>query len=44
MISNSCQMSEELSQEVLSLPMHPYLSDSEVEFISEQVAEGLEKL
>ena len=32
-----------LSKTVLSLPMHPYLSESEIMFIVKSIAETLEK-
>lgn len=35
--SIDCPNAEKLSREVLSLPIHPYLSDAEVEFVAEAV-------
>jgi dTDP-4-amino-4,6-dideoxygalactose transaminase len=35
-----CPVSEDVSKRILSLPMHPYLSDSDIGYI----VEGVEKV
>lgn len=37
-----CPVTDELCEKVLCLPMHPYLADSEVEFVSEELKKALE--
>lgn len=37
-----CPVTVELCEKVLCLPMHPYLADSEVEFVSEELKKALE--
>lgn len=36
-----CPVTDELCERVLCLPMHPYLADSEVEFVSEELKKAL---
>ena len=38
-----CRVAEQLCHDVLSLPIHPYLSDEEVEQVAEAVVNGLSK-
>lgn len=41
--TSSCEITERLCKTVLSLPMHPYMEDSTVEFISEKLVGFLEE-
>lgn len=38
-----CPVTEELCERVLCLPIHPYLEESEVEFVASELKEALEK-
>jgi dTDP-4-amino-4,6-dideoxygalactose transaminase len=38
---NGLPVSERLSHEVISLPMHPYMKDETIEYIAREVIDGL---
>ncbi len=40
-VSSGLENSNNLSSEVFSLPMHPYLKDSEIEFICAEIKKSL---